>query len=130
NNPALAGIDVGNTGTGAMAIMMATPSMLVYASESSDGTPHLFAVDKQTGRELARVQVPATSRYGMMSYVHHGEQYIILQTVAHLTAMSISGPITSWAADRHVTASAAIWAAKSTSKSRAGGVTVRCVFFN
>ena len=93
NNPALAGIDVGNTGTGAMAIMMATPSMLVYASESSDGTPHLFAVDKRTGRELARVQVPAASRYGMMSYVHEGEQYIILQTGSRLTAMSLHGPV-------------------------------------
>ena len=93
NNPAVAGIDIGNTGTGAMAPMMVTPSMLVYAGEVSDGTPHLFAIDKATGRELARVQVPETSRYGMMSYVHHGEQYIILQTGSKLTAMSLSGPV-------------------------------------
>ncbi len=93
NNPAVAGIDIGNTGTGAMAPMMVTPSMLVYAGEVSDGTPHLFAIDKQTGRELARVQVPATSRYGMMSYVHEGEQYIILQTGSTLTAMNLHGPV-------------------------------------
>ena len=99
NNPAIAGIDIGNTGTGAMAPMMVTPSMLVYAGEVSDGTPHLFAIDKMTGRELARVQVPETSRYGMMSYVHHGEQYIILQTGSKLTAMSLSGPVA--AAEAH-----------------------------
>jgi len=99
NNPALAGIDVGNTGTGAQALLMVTPSMLVYASEASDGTPHLFAVDKMTGRELARVQVPAPSRYGMMSYVHEGEQYIILQTGPRLTAMSLSGPMSDGADD-------------------------------
>ena len=99
NNPAVAGIDIGNTGTGAMAPMMVTPSMLVYAGEVSDGTPHLFAIDKATGRELARVQVPETSRYGMMSYVHHGEQYIILQTGSKLTAMSLSGPVA--AAEAH-----------------------------
>jgi quinoprotein glucose dehydrogenase len=99
NNPAVAGIDIGNTGTGAMAPMMVTPSMLVYAGEVSDGTPHLFAIDKMTGRELARVQVPETSRYGMMSYVHHGEQYIILQTGSKLTAMSLSGPVA--AAEAH-----------------------------
>jgi quinoprotein glucose dehydrogenase len=93
NNPAVTGIDIGNTGTGAMAPMMVTPSMLVYAGEVSDGTPHLFAIDKQTGRELARVQVPATSRYGMMSYVHEGEQYIILQTGSKLTAMNLHGPV-------------------------------------
>ena len=95
NNPALAGIDVGNTGTGSMAPMMVTPSMLVYASETSDGTPTLFAVDKATGRQLAKVTVPATSRYGMMSYVHDGEQYIILQTGSKLTAMSLHGPVAS-----------------------------------
>ena len=98
NNPALAGIDVGNTGTGAMAPMMVTPSMLVYAGEVSDGTPHLFAIEKSTGRELAKVPVSASSRYGMMSYVHEGEQYIVLQTGSKLTAMSLHGPVASAAA--------------------------------
>lgn len=92
NNPALAGVDIGNTGTGAQAPMLATPSMLVYAGDVSDGTPHLFAIDKMTGRELARIPVSKQSRYGMMSYVHEGEQYIMLQTGNTLTAMSLSGP--------------------------------------
>ena len=95
NNPALAGVDIGNTGTGAQALMMVTPSMLLYAGEVSDGTPHLFAIDKATGRELARLPVPAQTRYGMMSYVHHGEQYIVLQTGSTLTAMSLHGPAAS-----------------------------------
>ena len=92
NNPALAGIDVGNTGSGAQAPMLVTPSMLVYAGDVSDGTPHLFAIDKATGRELARIPVSAASRYGMMSYVHEGEQYIVLLTGSKLTAMSLHGP--------------------------------------
>jgi len=99
NNPALAGIDVGNTGTGAQAPMLVTPSMLVYAGDVSDGTPHLFAIDKMTGRELARTPVSAASRYGMMSYVHEGEQYIVLQTGSKLTAMSLHGPVA--AGDAH-----------------------------
>jgi len=49
-------------------------------------------VDKATGAQLAKVPVPTSSRYGMMSYVHHGEQYIILQTGSKLTAMSLHGP--------------------------------------
>jgi quinoprotein glucose dehydrogenase len=93
NNPALAGVDVGNTGTGAQAPMLVTPSMLVYAGEVSDGTPHLFAIDKMTGNELARIPVSAASRYGMMSYMHEGEQYIVLQTGSKLTAMSLHGPV-------------------------------------
>ncbi len=93
NNPALAGVDIGNTGTGAQAPMLVTPSMLVYAGDVSDGTPHLFAIDKRTGAELARIPVSAASRYGMMSYVHEGEQYIILQTGSTLTALNLHGPV-------------------------------------
>jgi glucose dehydrogenase len=92
NHPALAGIDVGNTGTGAHAPMTVTKTMLIYASQASDGSPYLFAVDKATGRQLGKVAAPANSRYGMMTYVHKGEQYIMLQTGSTLTAMSLSGP--------------------------------------
>ncbi len=92
NHPALAGIDVGNTGTGAHAPMTVTKTMLIYASQASDGTPHLFAVDKATGRQLGKVAAPENSRYGMMTYVHKGEQYVVLQTGGKLTAMSLHGP--------------------------------------
>jgi len=92
NHPALAGIDVGNTGTGAHAPMTVTKTMLIYASQASDGTPHLFAVDKATGRQFGKVAAPANSRYGMMTYVHKGEQYVVLQTGSTLTAMSLHGP--------------------------------------
>jgi len=98
NNPALAGVNIGNTGTGAQAPMLVTPSMLVYAGDVSDGTPHLFAIDKRTGAELARIPVSAASRYGMMSYVHEGEQYIILQTGSTLTALNLHGPVAAAAA--------------------------------
>ncbi len=89
NHPALSGIDIGATGTGAMPPMLTTPDLLMYASTAHDGTPLLFAVDKQSGEELGRVQVPATSNYGMMSYVHQGKQYVILQTSGTLTALAL-----------------------------------------
>lgn len=89
NHPALAGVDVGNTGTGQLAPMTATATMLLYAGLGSDETPYLFAVDKMTGRELGRVEVPARSNYGMMSYVHNGKQYVMLQTGSKLTAVSL-----------------------------------------
>lgn len=89
NHPALAGIDIGNTGTGAHAPMTVTATMLIYASQASDGSPHLFAVDKSTGEQLGKVAVPENSRYGMMTYVHKGKQYIMLQTGSTLTAVSL-----------------------------------------
>lgn len=97
NNPALAGIDIGNTGTGAHAPMTVTKNMLIYASQASDGTPTLFAVDKATGRQLGKVTVSGNSRYGMMTYVHKGEQYIVLQTGSTLTAVNLHGPASSGA---------------------------------
>jgi quinoprotein glucose dehydrogenase len=69
--------------------MVSTGNMLIYSNVTSDGTPHLFALDKETGEELARVEVPAATRYGMSSWVHEGEQYVILQTGSTLTAMSL-----------------------------------------
>ena len=91
NNPALAGIDVGNTGTGNPVSMVTTANMLVYSDLASDGTPLLFGIDKKTGAELGRIEVPAQSRYGMSSWMHNGHQYIILQTGSKLTAMALPG---------------------------------------
>ncbi len=92
NNPALKGIDLGNTGTGRVAPMTVTKNLLIYAGEASDGSAHLFAVDKRTGKQLGKVAVPETSRYGMMTYVHEGKQYIILQTGPKLTAIALPDP--------------------------------------
>jgi len=89
NLPALQGVDIGNTGTGNAVPVVVTANLLMYADVSSDGTPHLFAVDKASGDEVGRVAVPAASRYGMSSWTHSGKQYVILQTGAKLTAMAL-----------------------------------------
>tara|TARA_B100001245_G_scaffold227667_1_gene204271 strand:+ start:7180 stop:9183 length:2004 start_codon:yes stop_codon:yes gene_type:complete len=89
NLPALQGVDIGNTGSGAVGQMVVTPEMLIYSNVTSDGTPHLFALDKVTGAELAKVEVPAATRYGMSSWMHEGKQYIILQTGSSLTTMAL-----------------------------------------
>jgi glucose dehydrogenase len=89
NNPALQGIDIGNTGTGNLVPMVVTPSMLVYSDVATDGTPLLYAINKATGDIEASIEVPARSRYGMSTWVHDGHQYIMLQTGATLTAMAL-----------------------------------------
>ena len=61
-----------------------------YTNVIGDGTPYLFAVDKMTGEELARVEAPGATRYGMSSWVHDGKQYLILQTGSSLTAMALA----------------------------------------
>lgn len=89
NLPELAGVDIGNTGTGNAVPMVATETLLMYADQDTDGTPHLFAIDKATGNEIGRVEVEKTSRYGMSSWTHEGRQYVILQTGSTLTAMAL-----------------------------------------
>ena len=89
NNPALAGVDIGNTGSGAVGPMVATETLLIYGNVASDGTDMLYAIDKASGREVAAIEAPAASRYGMSSWVHEGKQYLILQTGSTLTAMAV-----------------------------------------
>jgi quinoprotein glucose dehydrogenase len=89
NHPELEGIEIPNTGTGRAAPMVVTKTLLIYAAEASDGTPHLYAVDKATGRQMGKVEVPDRSSYGMMTYIHDGRQYVILQTGSKLTTLAL-----------------------------------------
>jgi hypothetical protein len=91
NNPALDGVDVGNTGTGALVPMVVTKNMLVYSDQAGDGTPMLYAIDKDNGDIMAEMEAPGRSSYGMSSWVHDGHQYILLQTSSSLTAMALPG---------------------------------------
>jgi quinoprotein glucose dehydrogenase len=93
NHPDLKGMDIPNTGYGvSVAPMTVTSTLLIYAGQSGDGAPQLYAIDKATGAQLARVEAPAVSSYGMMTYVHQGKQYLVLQTGGKLTAMALYDP--------------------------------------
>ena len=78
NHPALTGLDIPPTGVPSHPIALVTSTLLVTA-EGGAGQPVLHAVDKATGERLGTVELPATGRYGLMSYMHEGAQYIIVQ---------------------------------------------------
>ena len=77
-HPALQGVDLSNVGGRSRAIMMVTRSLLL-AAEGSSGRPILNALNKRTGEVLGSVDLPAPSQYGMMTYMHEGKQYIVVQ---------------------------------------------------
>ena len=78
-HPALDGVDLSGTGAArARAILMTTGSLLL-ATEGANGPPVLNAHDKRTGEKLGAVELPAPGQYGMMTYLHEGQQYIIVQ---------------------------------------------------
>jgi len=89
DHPALKDVNIGNTGTGRLAPMTLTKTLLIYAGEASDGTPQLFALDKRTGKTLGKVEMSNRTRYGTMTYLHEGRQYVLAQTGPTITAMAL-----------------------------------------
>ena len=89
NHPELQGMDIPTTGTGSNAAMLVTKTLFAYGSEASDGTPMLYFVDKVSGEQVGGIETEERTRYGMMSYVHEGKQYIMLQNGPKLTAMAL-----------------------------------------
>ncbi len=47
---------------------------------SENGMPLLHARHKRTGEILATVEIPMSGQYGMMTFMHEGKQYIVMQT--------------------------------------------------
>ena len=87
NHPLLKGVDVPNTGGTGFSIQMVMGDLLVQTTEdlrgetevNANGMPMLHARDKRTGQILASVEIPIPGQYGMMSYMHEGKQYILVQ---------------------------------------------------
>ena len=77
NHPALAGIDLPNTGVESQALTLVTRTLLMY-SEGRHGRPLLYAVDKTTGEPLGTVSLPAPATSIPMSYKHEGRQYVVV----------------------------------------------------
>ena len=87
NHPLLAGIEVPNSGGTGWSIQMVMGDLLVQTRALSEGGVQyipdaplqLHARDKMTGEILASVDIPAPGQYGMMTYMHQGKQYIVVQ---------------------------------------------------
>ena len=87
DHPLLAGVDVPNSGGVGWSIQMVTGDLLVQTRSLSQGTAQyepdapleLHARDKMTGEILGSVPLPAPGQYGMMTYMHEGKQYIVVQ---------------------------------------------------
>ena len=49
----------------------------------------LFAIDKRTGRRVGQVPTPAMGQYGLMTYLHQGKQYVVVQLSSGLQAFAL-----------------------------------------
>jgi quinoprotein glucose dehydrogenase len=91
NNPLVQGLTnvPTNPGRTGHASLMATSTLLFATGQGSDNVPYLFALDKRTGARLGKVRIPANSQYGMMTYVHEGKQYVVVQMAGRLYALKL-----------------------------------------
>jgi glucose dehydrogenase len=87
NHPRLQGVDVPNSGGDGWSIQMVMGDILVQTRALSEGMAQMLpdaplslnARDKMTGEILGSVPLPAPGQYGMMTYMHRGQQYIVVQ---------------------------------------------------
>jgi quinoprotein glucose dehydrogenase len=91
NHPMLKGVaNVNpNLGRAALGPMMVTATMLLAPGQTADGTDYLFAIDKKTGQRLGKLATDGPVRYGMMTYMHQGRQYIVVQIAGGLQAFAL-----------------------------------------
>ena len=81
NHPLLKGVpnvetNLGRPGVGALIV---TKTMLLAPGQTADNATKLFAIDKKTGARLGAIPTSGAQRYGMMTYMHQGKQYIVVQ---------------------------------------------------
>jgi len=91
DHPLLQGVEgvMSNRGRSGHSAMVVTSTLLLASGQTSDGTPHLFAIDKQTGERVGAIEIPGRSQYGMSSWVHEGKQYVIVQLTSGLAAYAV-----------------------------------------
>ena len=89
NHPLLRGLNVPNPGRTGHAAMMVTSTLLFATGLTADNAPHLFAIDKKTGRRVAAIRTPDRGEYGLMTYMHNNKQYIVIPVNGGYTAMAL-----------------------------------------
>jgi len=83
DNPALKGMNIGNTGMNGSVGLVVTKTLVVLGDSQITSKTHprgamLRAYDKKTGKEVGAVLMPAPQSGSPMTYEWQGKQYIIV----------------------------------------------------
>jgi quinoprotein glucose dehydrogenase len=90
NNPLLKGVTFDtNWGRRGHAAMMATSTLLFASGTTADNKPHLFGIDKRTGKRVGQVETPRVGQYGLMTYLHQGKQYVVIPRNGGYTTLAL-----------------------------------------
>jgi quinoprotein glucose dehydrogenase len=77
NHSLLRGVELPRTGKMSRAMLLVTKTLL-FSGEGLSGDPVFRAHDKATGDVLAEIELPATTTGVPMTYMHDGNQYIVV----------------------------------------------------
>ncbi len=95
NNPLLNGVNVDtNWGRRGHAALAATSTLLLASGTTADNRPHLFAIDKKTGKRVGQVATPRVGQYGLMTFLHQGRQYIVIPRNGGYTTLALPATTT------------------------------------
>jgi glucose dehydrogenase len=90
NNPLLKGMNIDtNWGRRGHPALAATSTLLLATGQTADNRPHLFGIDKKTGKRVGQVPTPRLGQYGLMTYLHQGKQYVVLPMTGGYAAMAL-----------------------------------------
>jgi quinoprotein glucose dehydrogenase len=90
NNPLMKGVNVDtNWGRRTHSAMLTTSTLLMATATTADERPHLFAIDKRTGKRVGQVPTGRLGQYGLMTYLHQGKQYVVLPRNGGYTALAL-----------------------------------------
>jgi quinoprotein glucose dehydrogenase len=82
-HPALKGVTIGNTGQNAHANLLVTKSLLMYGEGRGAGS-YFRAVDKRTGQEVGKIEIPAPTNTAPMTFMHDGHQVVVMAVASGL----------------------------------------------
>jgi quinoprotein glucose dehydrogenase len=93
DHPKLKGVTLPRTGVPTRSGLLLTKTLL-FSGEGWGGGPTFRAHDKQTGKILAEIKLPATQGGQPITYSHNGKQYIAMfvgdgRTPGELIALAI-----------------------------------------
>jgi glucose dehydrogenase len=96
NHPALRSLNIPRTGVPTRSGLLLTKTLL-FAGEGWDGNPVLRAHDKQSGKIVAEIKLPATQAGQPITYLHNGKQYIAMfvgdgKSPGELVALALPEP--------------------------------------
>jgi glucose dehydrogenase len=84
SSPLFAGVALPDQGGRGQAQIITTKTLMIYGTgrNGSDNPPHIYAVDKATGKEVGRVKIETKTTAVPMTFMHQGKQYIVYATGA------------------------------------------------